>query len=123
MRVKLFALVISLGVASCVSLADPPDTHLAPAPGNIDCSPGIAWWAIRSDTGSYLGYYVGGGAGHPCKAEPRQAEEGTWGWDYQGWLLPRRVMLGWWHGQRYQGGTGAYKTDGPHLYHPQEEEK
>lgn len=72
-------------------------------------------WVLPSDTGHYLGYHVGGGAGHPRKAESRQPDEGTWGWDYQG-LFPRRVMLGWWHGRRYQGGTGAYKTDGPRLY-------
>ena len=35
------------------------------------------------------------------KGEPRRPEEGTWGWDYQGWLLPRRVISSWWHGRRY----------------------
>jgi hypothetical protein len=89
-----------------VSLADPP-------PESADGLPRLAWWAIPSDTGHYLGYYLGGGSGRPLAAEPRRADEGTWGWDYQGWLVPRRVMLGWWHGRRSQGGTGAYKTDGP----------
>jgi hypothetical protein len=63
---------------------------------------------VLSDTGSYIGYYVGGGAA--CPGEPRFVNEGTWGWDYQGWLFPRRVMLDWWHGRRYQGGSGHYRT-------------
>jgi hypothetical protein len=25
------------------------------------------------------------------------------------------VILGWWRGRKYQGGTGAYATDGPHV--------
>ena len=73
-------------------------------------------WLLPSDTGRQVGYHVGGGAVAP-RGEPRHDEEGTWGWDYQGWLLRRRVIHNWWHGQRYQGGTGAYKTDGPHFYH------
>jgi hypothetical protein len=64
---------------------------------------------------SYVGYYVGGGSA--CGDCPRRVEEGTWGWDYEGVHLPRRVWLSWSHGRRYQGGTGAYKTDGPHLGH------
>lgn len=72
-------------------------------------------WAVPSDNGGHVGYYVGGGCPHPRKAEGPTAEEGTWGWDYQGWFPLRRVALGWWHGRRYQGGTGAYQTDGPKL--------
>ena len=74
----------------------------------------IAPHAIPSDTGRYVGYQVGGGCARPHKAEPGGADEGTWGWDYRGWL-PRRVELGWWHGRREQGGGGAYETDGPHY--------
>lgn len=70
---------------------------------------------LPSDTGHYRVYFLGGGAGNPRKAEPRRPDEGTWGWDYQG-LLPRRIILGWWHGRRAQGGVGAYKTDGPRLF-------
>jgi hypothetical protein len=62
----------------------------------------------------YIGYYVGGGATWLRKGDAPLADEGTWGWDYQGWL-PRRVKLNWWHGRRYQGGVGAYRTDGPKL--------
>jgi hypothetical protein len=68
--------------------------------------------ARPSDTGRYTGYYVGGGA--PCKGEDRTPDEGTWGWDYCGLCFPARIVLRWWHG-RCQGGTGAYKTDGPKL--------
>jgi hypothetical protein len=64
-----------------------------------------------SDTGSYVGYMVGGGAAY-CGDGPA-VEDGTWGWDYQGWCWPSKVVLGWWHGRRHQGGEGAYKTDGP----------
>jgi hypothetical protein len=100
------------GAAAAQTPADSPGAHqragwpLATAP-----------WAIPSDNGRYVGYAVGGGCPYPRHAEPPTAVEGTWGWDYQGWLLPRRVILGWWHGRRTQGGTGAYQTDGPKLLH------
>jgi hypothetical protein len=81
---------------------------------------GVACWAVPSDTGHYVGNYVGGGCAVRCVADPPHADEGTWGWDYRGWLWPRRVLLGWWHG-RSQGGTGAYRTDGPNLLHGLEE--
>ena len=77
--------------------------------GNPDC---VAKWAVPSDTGSYIGYQVGGGSANCRKAEEPASHEGTWGWDYEGRWWPSRVVLGWWHG-REQGGTGAYKTDGP----------
>lgn len=69
--------------------------------------------ARPSDTGAYCGYYVGGGS--PCRGDAPTVLEGTWGWDYEGWCLCRIINLGWWHGRRSQGGTGAYKPDGPHL--------
>jgi hypothetical protein len=71
--------------------------------------------AEPSTTPGGIGYYVGGGVpiGH---GQIRRRDEGTWGWDETGChLLRRRTILGWSHGQRYQGGTGAYLTDGPHL--------
>jgi len=77
-------------------------------------SQSVAWYARPSDTGRCIGYYVGGGA--PCHGEPRLLNEGTWGWDYKGFgYLPKWIALQWWHGRRYQGGTGAYKTDGPPI--------
>ena len=40
-------------------------------------------------------------------------DEGTWGWDETGSShFRRRVILGWSQGRKYQGGTGAYRTDG-----------
>ena len=79
----------------------------------------VAPWAHPSDTGRYVGYSVGGGSVNNRTGDPPSPDEGTWGWDYRGWLFPRRVILGWWHG-RYQGGTGAYRTDGPHLIQHEE---
>ncbi len=75
------------------------------------CPQCVACYAHPSDTPAYVGYYVGGGCavGGSCRCP----DEGTWGWDYQGWLLPRRVLLYWSHGRRYQGGSGAYKINGP----------
>jgi hypothetical protein len=77
----------------------------------------VAWWAIPSDTGKYTMYRVGGGCPLPCVAQPPLPHEGTWGWDYVGRWLPHNVILGWWHGLCYQGGAGAYQTEGPNLNH------
>ena len=71
--------------------------------------------AHPSENPYQVGYYVGGGAATYRHSDGPLADEGTWGWDYQGWLIKRRVILNWWHGRRYQGGVGAYKTDGPKL--------
>ena len=105
MRSKLILMLIVLALAALVDNAPGQETIREQPPR----------FALPSDTGHYLGYHVGGGAVNARKAEPRRDDEGTWGWDYQGWLVPRRVSLGWWHGRRYQGGAGAYKTDGPRL--------
>lgn len=75
----------------------------------------IARWAKPSDTGRYVGYYVGGGAWNYRQSDPPLPDEGTWGWDFAGGHFRRRVVLNWWHGRRYQGGTGAYQTEGPRL--------
>jgi hypothetical protein len=72
----------------------------------------VAWWAVPSNSPCNVGYYVGGGCALKKHADARAADEGTWGWDYQGYL-PRRVMLGWWHGRCYQGGIQSYKVNGP----------
>lgn len=71
-------------------------------------------WAQPTYTPSYDYGYVGGGAAFRW-GQPRTLEEGTWGRDYVGMLYPRRVWLNWWHGARYQGGTGGYATDGPKV--------
>ena len=69
--------------------------------------------AQPTNTCAYVGYYVGGGCPYGHFGEPRYPLDGTWGWDWTGWCFHRKVDLLWWHGRRYQGGTGAYKTDGP----------
>ncbi len=61
------------------------------------------------------GYYVGGGCAHPCKADLRCCNEGTWGWDYMGHCVIPVVDLAYWHGRRDQ--TGNYKSDGPKIFH------
>ncbi len=73
----------------------------------------IACWAAPSENPHYVGYYVGGGAA--CGGDRRGPHDGTWGWDYAGCLLPHRVILRWVHCRRYQGGMGAYATDGPEV--------
>jgi hypothetical protein len=73
----------------------------------------VAWYARPSVTPAYTGYYVGGGC--LWRGEPRNLNEGTWGWDYEGKLLNRYIWLNWCHGRRCQGGTGSYRTDGPPL--------
>ena len=78
----------------------------------------IAPWARPSDAGGHVGYQVGGGALWYHRADPPHPDDGTWGWDYSGHWFPRRVILMWWHGRRYQGGIGSYRTYGPYLLHP-----
>src|SRR5205085_6982693 len=73
--------------------------------------------ALPSDTGAYVGYLVGGGCPYTHFADPPTIDEGTWGWDYAGCWLQRRVILGWWHGRCCQGGYGAYQSDGPSFDH------
>jgi hypothetical protein len=70
--------------------------------------------AIPSNTYYYGGYWVGGG-GLPLFGDDPAIHEGTFGWDYFGMTFTKRAALNWSHGRRYQGGTGAYKTDGPRL--------
>lgn len=73
----------------------------------------LAGHVEQSATAGGIGYYVGGGVklGH---GEGRTVFDGTWGWDETGHrLFRRRVILGWSGGRKYQGGTGAYRTDGP----------
>jgi hypothetical protein len=70
--------------------------------------------AKPGDTPEYVRYYVGGGAGSH-HGDPRNSDLGTWGRDYQGHWIPRHVGLLWSYGRLYQGGTGAYEPDGPHV--------
>ena len=69
----------------------------------------VARCAAPSNTPAYGGYSVGGGC--PCAGGPPGPLQGTWGWDYFCHrLFHPRVALGWCD-CRYQGGTGAYRTD------------
>jgi hypothetical protein len=94
---------------TAIAFADP-----IPVPDTTPSLQPIAHWAIPANNDHYVGYYVGGGCSCPRLAEGRARDEGTWGWDYRGWLIPRDIIHGWWHGRRYQGGSGAYRTDGVH---------
>jgi len=76
-----------------------------------------AWYARPSDTGRYGGYFVGGGKPFHMMGQNRNTGDGTWGWDYHGFCWPSHIILDWFHGARYQGGQGAYQTDGPKLFH------
>ncbi len=133
----LFAsLVLSAGVSARAE--DPPERfhlfarhHLnkegTPPPGKPRCIPHTDERAgypralddhlAPSTTPGGVGYYVGGGVpvGHRHAYDDgacRRRDEGTWGWDETGGTHFReRVILGWSHGRKYQGGTGAYRTD------------
>jgi hypothetical protein len=61
---------------------------------------------------NYVVYYVGGGAKSP-HGDARHCDEGTFGVDYKP-IVPgfrNTVALGWWHGRRWQGGTGQYEPN------------
>jgi hypothetical protein len=83
--------------------------------GRAGDSEHAAWYALPSDTGRYVGYYVGGGKPSRALVQNRKTGDGTWGWDYRGFCIPSHIILDWYHGCRYQGGQGAYRTDGPKL--------
>jgi hypothetical protein len=104
---RFVVLLAAAGWAACLGagFARAQDTH-----SRAGCPLQVACYAVPSDTGQYIGYYVGGGSA--LGGTHRYCDEGTWGWDYRGCLLPRRVILYWSH-WRYQGGTGAYRTEGP----------
>jgi hypothetical protein len=72
-----------------------------------------ACYAQPSSERHYSKGFVGGGV--QFHGNGRFAHEGTWGRDYCGWLVSHRPWLNWSHGRRHQGGSGAYKTDGPKL--------
>jgi hypothetical protein len=83
--------------------------------GNPQC---VSPLAKPAESPHEEGYFVGGGARMRGRGgEERHDHEGTWGVDYTGIIVHKRTNLGWWHGSRYQGGVGAYGTDGPRLVH------
>jgi hypothetical protein len=79
------------------------------------CPTFLSRFAMYSVSDRYSVGYVGGGSPLPLFGEPRTVEEGTFGFDYRGWHWPRITWLKWNHGSRYQGGYGAYASDGPRL--------
>jgi hypothetical protein len=118
MKRRIFAAAVGIAVASATSLplasrADPTDGPCDQARAGNPRE--VSHFAMPSDTGRYIGYWIGGGCAVRHKADCPNIDEGTWGWDYTGGFFQRRVDLGWWHGRRYQGGVGAYKTEGPRL--------
>jgi hypothetical protein len=64
-------------------------------------------------TRAYDAGWVGGGASF--RGDAPRMHEGVWGRDYVGLVYPRLVWPHWLHGRRQQGGTGAYRSDGPRL--------
>ena len=61
----------------------------------------------------YSGGYIGGGKFFHGGDEPC-VHQGTWGWDYSPFRpMSSRIFLKWSNGRHYEGGTGAYATDGP----------
>jgi hypothetical protein len=102
-----------------------PHAQGTPATGKPRCLPhtderagyprGLSGHLEPSTTSGGIGYYVGGGTAL-SHGEGHQRDEGTWGWDETGCRFFRhRNILIWSHGRRYQGGTGSYTTDGPHI--------
>lgn len=71
-------------------------------------------WARRQIECDYTGYYVGGGAAIG-RTRGRCPDEGTWGWDYAGCRLKRKVRLDWFCRDREQAGEGQYEPDGPRV--------
>jgi hypothetical protein len=105
--VAIMCLVIAWSVPTRDALAQSED-DLARA----GCPRQIAKHARVGYGKGYVVYYVGGGAKSP-KGEPRYCEEGTFGVDYKP-IIPgfrNTVALGWWHGRRWQGGTGQYEPN------------
>ena len=70
----------------------------------------VAWYALPTFTRAYTGYYVGGS--RAFGGSGRCPEDGTWGIDYRGLLLPSRVNLWWNYGERHERSGGTYKADG-----------
>ena len=97
------------------ALAGAPYGHRAADHARAGCSMLIRPRALPSDTRPYGGYWIGGG--QAIRGYCPNAEDGTFGWDYCGLLFTKRIDLNWSGGRKYQGGTGAYKSDGPHWKH------
>jgi hypothetical protein len=94
------------------ALAGDPYGHRAADFARAGCPMLLRPRTQPSDTRPYGGYWIGGG--QAIRGHCPNAEDGTFGWDYFGLLFTKRIDLHWSGGRRYQGGTGAYRTEGPH---------
>jgi hypothetical protein len=136
LQIRSFVVIMSLAAGEVCRADDQapkrlyfvfhPHAEGTPAPGKPRCIPHtderagyprtLSDHPETSATSGGIGYHVGGGVPlrhGPSHGHGRYADEGTWGWDETGFhLFRRRVILGWSHGRKYQGGTGAYRTDG-----------
>ena len=99
--------------SSNITWGPPSEDHRSCDHARAGCPQCLRNITIPSNTRFYGGYYVGGGT--PTRGAGRASEDGTWGWDYSGILFPKRIALNWTAKGLHQGGTGAYKTDGPKL--------
>lgn len=98
-----FGMAVVASVTSAAECQDCPVDHHARA-GHPKC---VHRFALPSNTPRYSGGLIGGGAavggGDPYLAE------GTWGWDYTGFIT-KRVFLNWSH-KHAEAGGGKYDTD------------
>jgi hypothetical protein len=93
-----------------LALAGEPYAHRAEEHARAGCAMLVRPRAIPSETRHYGGYRVGGGV--PFRGDPAGPEDGTFGWDYFGLTVPKRVALRWSVPPRWQGGAGQYRTTG-----------
>lgn len=109
----LFVCLLSLVLAGSANAQQTDDPACRQAERNARAchAQTVSGLATRSNTKHYGWYYVGGGT--LFRGDRPSPQEGTFGWDYRGFILPKLVQLGWSHGRRYQGGGGAYRTVGP----------
>jgi hypothetical protein len=73
--------------------------------------PGVAWCAVPSDTGHYVGYSVGGGC--LLRGDAPAPDQGTWGWDYAPCSFLPRIRLLWCRCEGSRADVPAYRTVGP----------
>lgn len=93
-----------------LALAGEPYAHRAEDQARAGCAMLVRPRAIPSQTRHYGGYAVGGGV--PLRGASPGPEQGTFGWDYFGLTVPKRVALRWSVLPREQGGAGQYRTTG-----------
>jgi hypothetical protein len=103
----------SLGPAT--AHGEEPVAPAAACAGPARPVPGLACWAQPSDTGHYVGYYVGGGC--LWRGNPLAPDQGTWGWDYALCPFLPRIQLMWCRCDGARRDISAYRTVGPMPHH------